>query len=156
MRGVDTNILVRHFVDEDDPQKAVAREFLNSLTPEDPGYVSTVALMEMWWVLSKIYDMERAGLIRAIGRMLANPHFRVEHDAEVAEAVDRFAMGTADFQDYLIERRCSGAGCLRTMTFDRGAANSAGMTLIGHNPIDAPAPRSVSTPSTAKIAAAMA
>ena len=32
MRGIDTNILVRHFVDEDDPQKAVAREFLSRTT----------------------------------------------------------------------------------------------------------------------------
>jgi predicted nucleic-acid-binding protein len=118
--------------------------------------VSTVALIEMWWVLSKIYDMERAGLIRAIGRMLADPHLCVEHDAEVAEAIDRFAMGTADFQDYLIERRCSGAGCIRTMTFDRGAASSAGMTLVGQSPNDSPAPRSVSVPRTAKIAAATA
>jgi len=155
MRGMDTNILVRHFVDEDDPQTTVARSFLRTLTLEGPGYVSTVALIEMWWVLSKSYGMERAGLIRTIGRMLADPHLRVEHESEVAEAVNRFVMGSADFQDYLIERRCATAGCSQTMTFDRSAARSAGMALLAHNPIDAPAPRSVSAPSTAKIAAAM-
>lgn len=155
MRGIDTNILVRHFVDDEDPQKPAAHRLLSSLTSKDPGYVSTVALMEMWWVLSKVYGMERAGLIRAIGRMLDDPHLRVEHEYEVAEAVNRFVMGTADFQDYLIERRCSGAGCARTMTFDRGAARSAGMTLVDQSPIDSPAPRSVRAPSTAKITAAM-
>ena len=155
MKGIDTNILVRHFANADDPQTAVARRFLSSLTPEDPGYVSTVALMELWWVLCKTYEMERAGLIRTVGRMLADPRLRVEHEFEVADAVDRFVMGKADFQDYLIERRCSGAGCVRTMTFDHGAAKSAGMTLVDQNPSDSPAPRSVSTPSTAKMIAAI-
>jgi|AraplaMF_Cvi_mMF_1032049.scaffolds.fasta_scaffold18335_2 predicted nucleic-acid-binding protein len=154
MRGIDTNILVRHFVDDDDPQKPLASGFLSSLTSDDPGYVSTVALMEMWWVLSNRYSMERGGLIRAVNRMLADPHLQVEHEAEVAEAVTRFGKGTADFQDYLVERRCTGAGCSRTMTFDRGAAKSAGMTLLGQSPNDSPAPRSVRIPSTAKIAAA--
>ena len=155
MNGIDTNILVRYFVDDNDPQAPVAERFLASLTSEDPGYVSTVALMEMWWVLSNRYEMEKAGLIRTVRRMLANPHLRVEHEAEVAHAVARFGKGTADFQDYLVERRCSGAGCVRTMTFDRGAAKSAGMTLVGQIPSDSPAPRSVSTPSTAKMIAAI-
>ena len=96
MKGIDTNILVRHFANADDPQTAVARRFLSSLTPEDPGYVSTVALMELWWVLSKTYEMERAGLIRTVGRMLADPRLRVEHEFEGADAVDRFVMGKAD------------------------------------------------------------
>lgn len=155
MRGIDTNILVRHFVDDDDPQCAIAERFLRSLSNESPGYVSTVALLEMWWVLRKNYKMEKAGLIRAVGRMLANPHLRIEHKAEVSEAVDRFGVGSADFQDYLVERCCAGAGCARTMTFDRKAARSAGMTLVGQIPSDSPAPRSVSTPSTAKMIAAM-
>ncbi|WP_067066272.1 PIN domain-containing protein [Roseateles chitosanitabidus] len=155
MTGIDTNILVRYFADDDAAQTEVARRFLESLTPENPGYVSTVALLELWWVLGGRYDMEKIGLVRTVRRLLASPHLRIEHEDEVAEAVARFVEGRASLQDYLVERRCFGAGCARTMTFDRAAARSAGMTLVDQIPIASPAPSSVSTPSTAKMAAAI-
>ncbi|WP_423596178.1 PIN domain-containing protein [Roseateles sp. MS654] len=155
MTGIDTNILVRYFVDDDVNQAAIARHFLESLSPEHPGYVSTVALLELWWVLRRSYEMEKAGLVRTIRKLLAASNLRIEHREEVADAVARFVLGSANLQDYLIERRCAGAGCASTMTFDLAAAKSAGMTLVGQNPIDSPAPASVSAPRIAKITAAM-
>jgi predicted nucleic-acid-binding protein len=155
MNGIDTNILVRYFADDDERQVAAARRFLSTLTPEDPGYVSTVTLLELWWVLRNSYGMSVEGLIRVVRLLLAAPYLRVEHADEVADAVGLFLKGNADLHDHLIERRCTGAGCLHTMTFDRKAARSAGMTLVAQNPSDAPAPRSVRTPSTAKMIAAM-
>jgi predicted nucleic-acid-binding protein len=155
MTGIDTNILVRIFVSDDVRQTAIAQRFMETLTPEEPGYISTVALMELWWVLHRTYQMEKMALVRAVRRLLDAPHLLIEHKEEVSEAVGNFLTGNANLQDYLVERRCFGAGCARTMTFDRAAARSAGMTLVDQIPIASPAPNSVSTPSTAKMAAAI-
>ncbi|GAA0764502.1 hypothetical protein [Ideonella azotifigens] len=41
-----------------------------------------------------------------------------------------YRAGDADFADCLIERVANAAGCERAMTFDVGAAKTAGMTLL--------------------------
>lgn len=41
-----------------------------------------------------------------------------------------YRAGNADFADCLIERMANAAGCGRTMTFDVGAAKTAGMALL--------------------------
>jgi predicted nucleic-acid-binding protein len=45
-------------------------------------------------------------------------------------ALDACSRGNADFADYLIERHGHAAGCEYTLTFDRDAANTAGMKLL--------------------------
>lgn len=41
-----------------------------------------------------------------------------------------FQTADADFADCIIERSAAAMGCEKTMTFDRGAAKGAGMTLV--------------------------
>jgi predicted nucleic-acid-binding protein len=41
-----------------------------------------------------------------------------------------FQATNVDFADCLIERSAAATGCEKMMTFDRGAANGAGMTLV--------------------------
>ena len=54
----------------------------------------------------------------------------VERADQVMRALRVFAEVKADFADCLIERSAASVGCQQTMTFDVGAAKSAGMTLI--------------------------
>ena len=54
----------------------------------------------------------------------------IDRAAEVMKALRVFKASSADFADCLIERTAASAGCGRTMTFDVGAAKTAGMTLI--------------------------
>jgi predicted nucleic-acid-binding protein len=46
------------------------------------------------------------------------------------KALRAFEPAQADFADCLLARSAAFAGCEKTMTFDRGAAKSAGMILI--------------------------
>jgi predicted nucleic-acid-binding protein len=50
--------------------------------------------------------------------------------AEIFWKALRMFQTTVDFADCLIERSAAAPGCERTMTFDRGAAKNAGMTLL--------------------------
>ncbi len=160
MVGIDTNILVR-FVTRDEPvQYRAAKSLLSSFTPQAPGYITVPTLVELVWVLNKSCKVKRDEVARALIELLREGGLVFEQVEDVIDAVARFHVGRADFADYLIERLGRTAGCGCTMTFDRDAASCAGMRLLSedrdHNPNDSPAPRSVSTPSTAKIAAAMA
>ena len=54
----------------------------------------------------------------------------IDRAETVWQALRVHQAGQADFGDALSERISAAAGCRQTMTFDRGAAKHAGMTLV--------------------------
>jgi predicted nucleic-acid-binding protein len=128
--GVDTNVLVRFFAKDDPDQTTRAKEFLGSLSPPSPGFVSLISLTELVWVLRGRYRSNKAELIECLKSLLNSSELILESEAAVVQAVHRFATNKADFADCLIERCGHLAGCKETVTFDREAARSAGMRLL--------------------------
>lgn len=52
MIALDTNVLVRYLAQDDREQARVATRFIEEhLTADDPGFVSTIVLCEIIWVL---------------------------------------------------------------------------------------------------------
>ena len=52
MNGLDTNILVRHLVQDDPVQSKKASQFiLTTCTREVPGVINRIVLCELVWVL---------------------------------------------------------------------------------------------------------
>jgi predicted nucleic-acid-binding protein len=127
MIGLDTNLLVRYVTQDDAVQSPLVTRLFESLTPEEPGFISLVALIEMVWVLRSFYDASRSQIEQVVEMLLRARGVIVEQRALVWMALHAYSRGNADFGDYLIE--CSGreAGCEYTLTFDRDAANTAGM-----------------------------
>ena len=130
MTGLDTNILVRLLAQDDPEQSQRAVEFLQTLSPDRPGYVSLISLIELIWVLRSQYRMDKARLILGLEWLLNSVELILESQEAVAQALGRFASMKADFADCLIERSCHVAGCRETVTFDVDASRNAGMTLL--------------------------
>jgi len=130
MIGLDTNILVRFFVDDNPSQNQRADELLRSLSPESPGFISLVSLAELVWVLRGQYRLDKSQLIDCVERLLDSPELMVESHAAVTQALRRFADEKADLADCLIERCGHLAGCSNTVTFDVNASRFAGMKLL--------------------------
>lgn len=130
MTGIDTNVLVRFFTKDDLEQGSRAKQFLRVLSPESPGFVSLVSLIELIWVLRSRYRLSKAELIQHLERLLDSPELMIENQTAVSLALRRFASGKADFTDCLIERSGAAAGCKETVTFDADAARFAGMRLL--------------------------
>jgi predicted nucleic-acid-binding protein len=130
MIGLDTNVLVRYIMQDDAKQSPKATRLIESLTPEQPGFVPLVAVVELVWVLSASYALSRAQVAQALELLLRGKELIVEKADGVLLAVRRFQAGGADFADCLIQASASAAGCSATMTFDAGAVKAAGMTLV--------------------------
>ena len=130
MIGLDTNVLVRYFAQDDPVQAKKAGALIESLTPERPGYVSQVALMEVIWVLGRAYRVERVEIARVIETLLRTKEVVVEAADTVWKALRLYVNSAADFADCLIERACHEAQCEFTATFDTKAAKATGMRLI--------------------------
>jgi predicted nucleic-acid-binding protein len=90
-----------------------------------------VVVVELGWVLSASYELDRDQVAEALETLLRTREIVVENAEVVWRALRQFASSKADLADSLIERSAAGAGCARTMTFDRRAARDCGMDLIG-------------------------
>jgi predicted nucleic-acid-binding protein len=128
--GLDTNVLVRYIMQDDKKQSLQASKLIESLDSDNPGYITIVSVVELYWVLTSCYALTGQQVAQALEAILRTKQFLVERADQVMRALRVFGEGKADFADCLIERSASGAGCEETMTFDAGAAKHAGMTLI--------------------------
>jgi predicted nucleic-acid-binding protein len=131
MIGLDTNVLVRYIMQDDEKQAVKASKLIESLDSENPGYITMVSIVELYWVLTSSYELTGQQVAQALAAILRTKQFLVERADQVMRALRVFEEGKADLADCLIERSASGAGCERTMTFDVNASKYAGMTLIG-------------------------
>ncbi|MGA8668382.1 MAG: type II toxin-antitoxin system VapC family toxin [Terracidiphilus sp.] len=130
MIGIDTNILARFLAQDDAEQGQRAESLLQTLSPQDPGFVSLVSLIELAWVMRSRYRVSRSELIQSLERLLNSPELVIESQQTVAQAIVRFGAAKTDFADCLIERSGHVAGCRHTVTFDENAAKTSGMKLL--------------------------
>lgn len=130
MIGLDTNVLVRYIMQDDAEQAARATALIEGLSASSPGFVTLVSVVELVWVLSSCYGLNRAQIAQALDLVLRSRQLQVDQSGHVIRALRVFTSGNADFADCLIERIAASAGCMQTMTFDAKAARSAGMTLL--------------------------
>jgi predicted nucleic-acid-binding protein len=122
---------VLRFLLKDDPaQLAQARTLFRGLTMEQPGWIGTVTILEIVWVLSNSRTMNRESVALSVFSLLLLDTIVVENKDAVAWALQKFRYGKADFADCLIAASARAAGCGKTLTFDRIAARDAGMELI--------------------------
>jgi predicted nucleic-acid-binding protein len=128
--GLDTNVLARYIMQDDAKQSPLANKLVESLTVDAPGFIALVSVVELVWVLSSAYQLDRPQLAAVLEGLTRTKELIVERAEIIWQAVRVFRGTSADFADCLIERSAMSAGCDRTMTFDRGAAKNCGMTLI--------------------------
>jgi predicted nucleic-acid-binding protein len=131
MTGLDTNVLVRYFMQDDAVQSRQATAFIEgSLSLEKPGFVSVVAMVEIVWVLERTYKLSRQAVSAAIERILQADVLVVEREHEIFAAWATFRSNAGSFADALIEALGAKAGCSHTVTFDRKALRIAGFELL--------------------------
>lgn len=130
MIGLDTNVVVRYLVRDDPRQTALADALFDQLTPQRPGFVSMVAAVEIWWVLRTRYRIPVEECRAVVSALLASQELVVERDDLVRQALATASTG-ADFADALLALLGRAAGCTEVVTFDRTAARTTGMRLLG-------------------------
>jgi predicted nucleic-acid-binding protein len=127
MIGLDTNILVRYVMQDDPIQSATATAWIEErLSPENPGFISVVAIAETVWVLDRTYGVADEGIAAAIERLLQADVLVIENEQQVFAATIVLKENRGSFADALIAALGVKAGCSSTLTFDRGALRLPG------------------------------
>ena len=131
MIGIDTNILIRFFAEDDPAQFQLARALMEKrLTVKEPGYVTVVTMAELVWVLRRSYGLSEEEVFRIVELMLRIDVLIIQNGGEVGTAAAEMRAGRGTFADLLIRELSGTAGCKTTMTFDRKASRLDGFTLL--------------------------
>lgn len=130
MIGLDTNVLVRYFAQDDRAQSALANRAFDGLSKTAPGFISLIVLCELVWVLEDVYAMKKPKLVEILRTLLESDELMIESKPIVWQAFRHFTVNALDFSDALIVEIGRDAGCTHTLTFDKAAAKTAGFTLL--------------------------
>ena len=128
MKALDTNVLARFFIDDDDDPQAARQRPLAVQALAERCFVWVTVLLELEWVMRGFYELPRPDISRVFRALAGIEHVTLEDRDAVLMAVDAFDQGL-DFADALHvarSRRASGFA-----TFDRRLAKRAqALTLL--------------------------
>ena len=131
MIALDTNVVVRFLVRDDERQARRARVLIESAASAgDSCLVTSPVLCELEWVLEGVYHASRSDIADTVRDLLTTPPFVVEDDALVRRALASYIKGKGDFSDYLLGQLGRAGGARTTYTFDRALRNVEGFTVL--------------------------
>jgi len=131
MIGLDTNVIVRLFVDDDPQQAQAARGLVASkCSGNNPGFIDRVALCELIWVLTSVHGYRRAAVAEVIEMLLENRDMRLEDSDLIRSALREYRTSGVEFADILIGHVNLARGCEATATFDKKAAKLDGFVRV--------------------------
>jgi predicted nucleic-acid-binding protein len=129
--GLDTNVLVRFIVRDDEAQaRSAARLIESRCTVEDPGWISQVVLCELAWVLGRGYGYDRTTVASVVRRILTVRELRVEAAEAAWKALRHYEAGGAEYADWLIGAANRANLAEATYTFDRRAVDGDLFRLV--------------------------
>jgi len=131
MLGVDTNVLIRYLIRDDQPQYEKARRLIDrEVSKGDPLLVSLLVLLESEWVLRSKYGLPKSEIVAAFSAMLEATDLVFEDEPSIEHAIYLWKDSSADFADCLIDARNLRLGCRATATFDGRALRLAGFVAV--------------------------
>ena len=96
MIALDTNILVRYLLNDDEAQAEIAEALLAS---GKTCFIPITVWLELVWVL-ECYDCQRQDIAKALRHLLGLPHLQTGEPLALLHALNGFE-GGADFADAL-------------------------------------------------------
>jgi predicted nucleic-acid-binding protein len=127
MIGIDTNVLVRYLVRDDQLQFDKARRLINhEVSTGEPVLVSLLVLLETEWVLRSRYELAKGDILIAFTALLEAAEVDFEDEPSVEHAIYMWKDSAAEFADCLINARNRRLGCRATATFDSKALKLSG------------------------------
>ncbi len=123
MNAIDTNILVRFLVGDDNLQaRKVYNIFKQVESSKSELFVPLLVVMELIWVLESVYNIPQQEIIDSISELLLMPILKFEHSSTLQQFTKNAPTTKYDLSDLLIAYSAAAQGCESTITFDKKAA----------------------------------
>lgn len=127
MIGIDTNVLVRFLIRDDQAQFERAQKLIRrEAASGEPVFVSLVVLLEVEWVLRSRYKLVKKEILQTFSALLSSIELSFEDESSIEEALFVWKGSSAQFADCLIGARHRACGCRATASFDADATKLPG------------------------------
>ena len=123
MKGIDTNILIRFLVGDDELQaKKVYNIFKKAEINKKELFVPLLVILELIWVLESVYEVTRTEILDSISELLLMPILKFEHQSALQQFTNSGHGNKYDLSDLLIAHSAKEQGCESVITFDKKAS----------------------------------
>ena len=120
MKGIDTNILVRFLVGDDEIQsKKVYKLFKKVESKNSLLFVPLLVVLELIWVLESAYEISRKEIVESISDLLLMPILKFEHQSALQQFTHFAEKNLYDLPDLIIAYSAKNQGCENVLTFDK-------------------------------------
>ncbi|WP_213955725.1 type II toxin-antitoxin system VapC family toxin [Variovorax sp. dw_954] len=132
MPALDTNVLIRYLVQDDEAQLATARKLIRKCVSEGLTlFVPVTVTLELEWVLRASFEYAKDDVMAALSSLFSAAELTFESEQALEVALQLYRGGSADFADCLHIALAAQAGELPLWTFDKRAAKVNGARLPG-------------------------
>jgi predicted nucleic-acid-binding protein len=101
MTGVDTNVLVRYLVEDDEHQTKRVERFLQESRTAACLHFNRCAVRDSW-ALRSVFGKSRTEILSSVEQLIGSDIFQVEDADSVRKAVQLALRSKADFTDHLM------------------------------------------------------
>jgi predicted nucleic-acid-binding protein len=134
MKALDTNVLVRFLVKDDEHQsKIVYRIFKQAEMEKEVFFVPLLVILETMWVLDSVYNIPRNDILDALCEVSLMPTLRLEAQTTIQRFIFLARQSKIDLSDILIACSARLSGCKSVLTFDKKASKLEQFELIDPN-----------------------
>lgn len=123
MMALDTNVLVRFLVKDDEQQAQIVYHIFKQTEEEEQVlFVPLLVVLETIWVLQSAYGITDAAIVATLGELLLMPVLMFEKPTVIQSLIASRKEGEFDLADILIAYSAKFANCAGVYTFDKKAA----------------------------------
>lgn len=116
MISVDTNVIVRIFIDDLNIKQVEAAR--NLVVKEKKVYLTQIVLIEMVWVFSRAYRMSKSQIINILQEIYVNAAFELDDKELFHQSLVIYQENNVDFSDCMILINSKAAAVKQVYTFD--------------------------------------
>ena len=131
MKALDTNIIVRFLVRDDEKQaQAVYKLFKETESAKGLLFVPLAIVLETIWVLESVYKISRNEIIETFKDLLSMPILKFESQPAIQAFIASAMNSSVDMSDLLIAQSAHHSGCKAVLTLDKRASKSEMFELL--------------------------
>jgi predicted nucleic-acid-binding protein len=131
MKALDTNVLVRFLVKDDEKQAKIVYDlFKRTEAAKEMLFVPLVVVLETIWMLESVYNVSRNEIIETFKELLSIPLLKFESHPAIQAFTASAINASTDLADLLIAQSAHHSGCESVLALDKRASKSALFELL--------------------------
>ena len=131
MIALDTNVIVRFLVRDDEKQaQVVYARFKQAESAREALFVPLPVVLETIWVLESAYDESRKEILDSFDELKSMPILEFEKVQVLQSLLSEGRKNNADLSDLLIALAAQSCGCTSGFTFDKKASKFTFFRLL--------------------------